>query len=72
MASNYITSNVTTLLTDYLAADPQMKWLDLQGNNLTDNDAELLANALRSNTTLRYLDLGLFNKDRTITNVYRR
>ena len=72
MASNYITSNVTTLLTDYLAADPQMKWLDLQGNNLTDNDAELLANALRSNTTLRYLDVGLFHKDRTITNLGAR
>ncbi len=72
MASNYITSNVTTQLSEFLANDPPMKWLDLRGNNFTDNDAELIANALRSNTTLRYLDLGLFNKDRTITNVGAR
>ena len=69
MAFNDITSNVTTLLTDYLAADPQMKWLDLRRNILTDNDAELLANALRSNTTLRHLDLGLFDNESTITDV---
>ncbi|KAL7454337.1 hypothetical protein ACHAWC_006938 [Mediolabrus comicus] len=69
MAFNDITSNVTTLLTDYLAADPQMKWLDLRRNILTDNDAELLANALRSNTTLRHLDLGLFYNESTITDV---
>ena len=58
MSCNGITSNGTTLLSDFLATDPPLKELDLSENRLlTDNDATLIANALRSNTTLRHLDL---------------
>ena len=58
MSDNGITSNVTTLLSDFLATDPPLRELDLSDNRLlTDDDATLIANALRSNTTLRHLDL---------------
>ena len=66
MSANNITSNVTTLLSDFLAIDPPLKKLDLgENNDLNDNDAALLANALRSNKSLRILDLAATN----ITNV---
>jgi hypothetical protein len=58
MSTNNITSNVTALLSDFLATDPPLKELDLSENgNLNDNDAVLLANALRSNKSLRRLHL---------------
>ena len=58
MSANNITSNVTTVLSDFLATDPPLKELDLSENNdLSDNDAALFANALRSNTSLRMLNL---------------
>jgi hypothetical protein len=58
MSDNGITSNVTTLLSDFLATDPPLRELDLSDNRLLmDDDATLIANALRSNTTLRHLDL---------------
>jgi hypothetical protein len=57
MSCNSITSNVTTVLSDFLATDPPLKKLDLSQNDLNDNDAALLANALRSNKSLRMLDL---------------
>jgi hypothetical protein len=57
MSCNGITSNVTTVLSDFLATDPPLKELDLGENHLNDNDAVLIANALRSNTSLRMLDL---------------
>eukprot|EP00984_Skeletonema_dohrnii_P020850 scaffold10274_cov88-Skeletonema_dohrnii-CCMP3373.AAC.2 len=47
--------NVCTRLADFLAANPRLKELDLQNNRLDDSDAVLIANALRSNTTLRTL-----------------
>ena len=47
--------NVCILLADYLATNPRFKELDLQNNALDDFDAVLIANALRSNTTLRQL-----------------
>ena len=54
---NGITSRGITLLSEFLATDPPLKWLELDGNDLGDNEAESLANALRRNTTLRRLDL---------------
>ena len=49
--------NVCERLSNYLAANPRLKELNLERNQLNDNDASLIANALRSNTTLRYLYL---------------
>ena len=57
MSSNNITSAVSTLLADFLATNPRLKFLNLDQNNLKDSDAALIANALRSNTTLRHLHL---------------
>jgi len=47
--------NVCTLLSNYLATNPRLKFLDLTDNYFDDRDAVLIANALRSNTTLRHL-----------------
>ena len=47
--------NVCTRLTNFLAANPRLTFLDLQGNYLDDNDVALIANALHSNTTLSHL-----------------
>ncbi len=57
MSYNGITSNVSRLLSDFLATDPPLKHLELEQNQLNDNDAGILANALRSNKTLTHLDL---------------
>ena len=50
-----ITTDGVALLSDYLATNPRLKELDLTNNDLDDSDAVSLANALRSNTSLRYL-----------------
>eukprot|EP00985_Skeletonema_marinoi_P001477 scaffold581_cov127-Skeletonema_marinoi.AAC.28 len=47
--------NVCALLSNYLARNPRLKFLDLTDNYFDDRDAVLIANALRSNTTLRHL-----------------
>ena len=57
MASNRITSSTITSLADFLATNPPLKELDLEDNLLVDNDALVLANALRSNTSFGYLRL---------------
>jgi len=50
-------SNVCTQLSDFLATNPRLKALDLNANKLNYSDAVLIANALRSNTTLRHLHI---------------
>lgn len=59
MVSNGITSNVTTLLSDFLATNPPLKEINFWRNHFNDDDAVVIANALRSNTTLKDLDLEL-------------
>ena len=60
MSRTNITSEVSTLLADFIANDPKMKELDLECCNLfNNNDSALIANALRSNITLRRLNLGV-------------
>ena len=55
MSSNNISSVESTLLPDFLATNPRLILLDLSGNEFNDNDAVFIANALRSNTTLKSL-----------------
>ncbi len=55
MSSNNISSVESTLLPDFLATNPRLILLDLSGNEFNDNDAVFIANALRSNTTLKRL-----------------
>jgi hypothetical protein len=58
LASNRITSNGIALLVNFLATNPLLKELDLEFNVMVDDDdALVLANALRSNRSLRSLDL---------------
>ena len=52
-----ITSNVSSVLADFLASNTEMTYLDLQGNDLSDSDIAVIATALRSNTTLESLNL---------------
>eukprot|EP00984_Skeletonema_dohrnii_P036546 scaffold37623_cov178-Skeletonema_dohrnii-CCMP3373.AAC.1 len=47
--------NVCSLLSDFLATNPRLKELNLYDNSFDESDAVLIANALRSNTTLRHL-----------------
>eukprot|EP00573_Skeletonema_grethae_P000029 CAMPEP_0201687898 /NCGR_PEP_ID=MMETSP0578-20130828/1744_1 /ASSEMBLY_ACC=CAM_ASM_000663 /TAXON_ID=267565 /ORGANISM="Skeletonema grethea, Strain CCMP 1804" /LENGTH=568 /DNA_ID=CAMNT_0048172077 /DNA_START=24 /DNA_END=1727 /DNA_ORIENTATION=- len=57
MSHNNITSLGITILSDYLATNPALKYLFLASNEFNDSDAELIANALRTNMTLRYINL---------------
>ena len=58
LASNRITSSTIALLADILATNPPLKELDLSNNGLSGDDyVDSLANALRSNTSLRSLQL---------------
>jgi hypothetical protein len=57
MSNNGITSSAIKLLSDFLASNPLLEDLDLSYNSLNDNDAMLIANALRSNTSLRKIYL---------------
>ena len=52
--NNIITEGDTTI-PDYIASNPPLKILYLAGNKLNDNDAKLIAKALRGNTNLKNL-----------------
>ena len=47
----------SVIIADSLATNPALKELRLRANNFNDDDAELMANALKSNTNLWQLDL---------------
>ena len=55
--SSGISSGGSTILSDFLATNPRLTVLNLEGNELDNSDAALIANALRTNSTLRKLDL---------------
>ena len=56
--NNYIRTGGGTEIPDYLATNPPLKKLYLNHNNLNDEDAALIAHALKHNTNLQsiYLD----------------
>ena len=60
---NHIRTGGGTVISDYLATDPPLKKLDLRNNNLNDEDARLMSQALKRNTNLGYLFL--FDNDIT-------
>ena len=51
-----------TILADFLASNPPLESLDLQMNQMNDDVVSSIANALRSNDTLRKLTLGTKNE----------
>ena len=52
---NYIRTGGDTAISDYLATNPPLKKLFLASNHLNDEDARLVARALKRNTNLEYL-----------------
>ena len=57
LSFNSINTNGDRCIPDFLATNPPLEWLNLEGNQLTDDDALHIAQALQPNTNLRYLDL---------------
>lgn len=57
LSNNQISTDVGTFISDFLSADPILKSLYLEGNELDDRAAILIAKALNHNTKLRFLDL---------------
>ena len=62
--NNIITEGDTTI-PDYITSNPPLNYLYLEGNKLNDEDAILIANALKKNTNLKDLRLG----DNDITDI---
>ena len=57
LSNNNISSRGSTFLADFLATNPILETLVLEGNDLNDEDAKSIAHALKHNTNLRYLDI---------------
>eukprot|EP00571_Detonula_confervacea_P010196 CAMPEP_0172307744 /NCGR_PEP_ID=MMETSP1058-20130122/8529_1 /TAXON_ID=83371 /ORGANISM="Detonula confervacea, Strain CCMP 353" /LENGTH=501 /DNA_ID=CAMNT_0013019993 /DNA_START=23 /DNA_END=1524 /DNA_ORIENTATION=+ len=57
LPSNNIRTMGSTHLSDFLAGNPSLEYLELRNNHLDDNDAALIAEALQRNTNLRHIDL---------------
>jgi len=55
---NNVATDGDSRLTNYLATNPPLGLLALDGNELVDADAMLIAEALRTNTNLSRLDIG--------------
>jgi len=56
--SDLIRTGGDTTIPDYIATNPPLEKLGLRNNGLNDNDAILIARALRNNTNLREIRLG--------------
>ena len=54
---NHIRTGGDTAIPDYLATNPPLTHLCLANNNLNDEDARLIARALKRNTNLQYIFL---------------
>ena len=52
---NYISTGGNTFIADFLATNPILEQLELWGNQLGDEDAKSVADALKHNKNLRYL-----------------
>ena len=57
LSSNGIKTNGDGCISDFLSTNPTLKVLYLIGNHLNDDDALHIAQALQSNSNLRYLNL---------------
>lgn len=57
LANNGIKTNGDTCISDFLRRNPSLKSLIFKGNQINDNDALAIAQALQSNSNLRLLDL---------------
>ena len=57
LSQNGISTGGDTFISDFLAGNPMLKTLWLNGNQLDDNDAIAIAGALKHNKNLRSLDV---------------
>ena len=57
LSRNGISTCGSTFISDFLTTNPMLQNLILQGNQLNDKDATLIAKSLKHNTNLRYLDI---------------
>ena len=57
LCSNEIATGESTFIADFLATNPILKKLVLENNQLDDKDAKSIAEALKHNTNLRFLDI---------------
>jgi hypothetical protein len=57
LSDNAISTGGSTFVSDFLAMNPILEKLELRGNKLDDNDANAIAEALKCNTNLHYLDM---------------
>ncbi|EJK63909.1 hypothetical protein THAOC_15406 [Thalassiosira oceanica] len=63
LSFNDMATQGCTRLPHYLASDPPLRSLNLQGNKLDDADAELIAQAISRNTRLRVLTFYVDGED---------
>jgi len=56
--NNNVVTSGSTHIPDYIATNPPLTYLNLTNNHLVDNDARLIARALKYNTKLKILSLG--------------
>ena len=71
MRDSRITSDGGAVMAEFLGANPKMKRLDVTNNKLNDSDVSLIANSLRSNTTLEFIYLGGGNTTVSLAQVFR-
>ena len=69
LSGNCITSAVGTILADFLASNPPLESLTLRSNQLNDDIVPSIANALRSNNTMRDLSPGSIYNRHDITSI---
>jgi len=65
LTNNSISTDGGTFISDFLSADPILETLSLKGNELDDNDAIGIAEALKQNTKLFFLRLTYNNITKT-------
>lgn len=61
LSHNNISTGGGTFISDFLTDSPMLQILKLEGNQLDDNDAIVIAKALKHNTNLHTLDLTVNN-----------
>jgi len=66
MSNNDISTGGDTFISEFLADNPILESLHLRGNQLDDNDAIMIASALKHNTNLKMITLK-FNFNQKIT-----
>ena len=57
LSNNQISTDGGTFISDFLATDPILEAFNIEGNQINDHEAILIAGSLKQNTNLRFLHL---------------